>query len=485
LQTAHLNYKLVTDFFLPFPAFETHSTLRWRSCDAEEWRKQLESSAHAFSRRRFLTSAGTAGVAAAIGAGCATELHPPLPKQLDAEEEPSAGTVAITLRVNGQEHKLKVDPRTTVLDCLRETIHLTGTKKGCDHGQCGACTVHINGRRINSCLTLAVASEDDEITTIEGIGTPEQLHPMQEGAGFRYLAGGTTLIDLMKLNVEMPTQLLDINRLPLDKIERNSDGSVKIGATVRNADLANHPIINRDYPVLSQALLSGASAQLRNMATTAGNLLQRTRCVYFRDPNMPCNKRTPGSGCPAIKGQNRALAILGTSEHCIATNPSDMNVAMIALEAVIHVQGIKGHRDIPIGDFHLLPGNTPHRETVLELGDLITHVTLPKQSPGSKSVYLKLRDRASYEFALASAAVVVSVEDRTCTRARIALGGVGTKPWRSPKAENALVGQSVNGATFKAVAEAALAGAKPQSENGFKIELARRCLMHALKLATS
>src|SRR5947209_10583394 len=196
----------------------------------------------------------------------------------------------------------------------------------------------------------------------------------QQGADVRFLAGGTTLLDLMKLNVETPARLLDINRLPLDKIEASPDGGLKIGATVRNSDLANHASVRRDYAVLSQALLAGASAQLRNMATTAGNLLQRTRCVYFRDTAMPCNKREPGTGCPAITGSNRTLAVLGTSEHCIATNPSDMCVAMTALEAVIHVQGAKGARAIPIGHFHLLPGNTPDRETVLEPGDLITHV---------------------------------------------------------------------------------------------------------------
>ena len=270
------------------------------------------------------------------------------------------------------------------------------------------------------------------------VATAAQAKTAQQGADVRFLAGGTTLVDLMKLNVETPARLLDINRLPLDKIEATPDGGLKIGATVRNSDLAHHPTVQRDYAVLSQAILAGASAQLRNMATTAGNLLQRTRCMYFRDTAMPCNKREPGTGCPAITGSNRTLAILGTSEHCIATNPSDMCVAMAALEATIHVQGPKGSRAIPIGDFHLLPGNTPHRETVLEPGDLITHVTLPPPIAGSKQVYLKLRDRASYEFALASAAVVITIAGGNVTRARIALGGVGTKPWRSPEAEAAL-----------------------------------------------
>jgi xanthine dehydrogenase YagS FAD-binding subunit len=317
------------------------------------------------------------------------------------------------------------------------------------------------------------------------VATAAQAKTAQQGADVRFVAGGTTLLDLMKLNVETPARVLDINRLPLDKIEATPDGGLRIGATVRNSDLAYHPTVQRDYAVLSQALLAGASAQLRNMATTAGNLLQRTRCMYFRDTAMPCNKREPGTGCPAITGANRTLAVLGTSEHCIATNPSDMCVAMAALEATIHVQGAKGTRAIPIGEFHLLPGTTPNRETVLEPGDLITHVTLPPPIAGSKQVYLKLRDRASYEFALASAAVVITVAGGKVTRARVALGGVGTKPWRSPEAEAALVGQPVNPANFRKAAEAALRDAKPQSENGFKIELAKRCLTHALEMATA
>src|SRR4051812_44686362 len=267
------------------------------------------------------------------------------------------------------------------------------------------------------------------------ITAAKQAKSAQQGADVRFLAGGTTLIDLMKLNIETPGRVLDINRLPFDKIEAMPDGALKIGATVRNSDLAHHPIVQRDYAVLSQALLSGASVQLRNMATTAGNLLQRTRCVYFRDTAMPCNKRQPGTGCPAINGFNRSLAILGTSDRCIASNPSDMCVAMAALEATIHVQGVRGSRAIPFGAFHLLPGETPHRETVLEPGDLITHVTLPPPVAGSKHIYLKLRDRASYEFALASAAIVISLSGRNVSRARVALGGVGTKPWRSPEAE--------------------------------------------------
>jgi xanthine dehydrogenase YagS FAD-binding subunit len=317
------------------------------------------------------------------------------------------------------------------------------------------------------------------------IAAAAQSRTAQQGADVRFMGGGTTLLDLMKLNVETPNRVLDINRLPFDQIEPTSAGGLKIGATVRNSDLAYHPKVQSDYSVLSQAILQGASAQIRNMATVAGNLLQRTRCVYFRDTAMPCNKREPGTGCPAITGHNRTLAILGASEHCIATNPSDMCIAMSALEATIHIQGPKGTRAVAFGDFHVLPGNTPQRETVLEPGDLITHVTLPPPVTGTKHLYLKLRDRASYEFALASAAVMLTIASGKITRARIALGGVGTKPWRSPEAEAALTGKAANDPTFRQAAEAALRAAKAQSENGFKIELAKRCLMYALRTAAA
>ena len=319
----------------------------------------------------------------------------------------------------------------------------------------------------------------------QAIATAAKATTAQQGAEIRFIGGGTTLIDLMKLNVEQPNTLIDINRLPLDKIDMLPDGGLTIGAVVRNSDLAHHPIVRKNYAVLSEALLSGATVQLRNMATTGGNLLQRTRCMYFRSTDMPCNKREPGSGCAAITGANRGLAILGTSEQCIATNPSDMNVAMVALEATIHVRGPKGERSIPIADFHVLPGSMPQRETVLEPGDLITHVTLPPPGSRSKQVYLKLRDRASYEFALASAAVVITIAGGNVSRARIALGGVGTKPWRAPEAEAALVGKPADAANFRKAAEAALRDAKPQSENGFKIELAKRCLAHALQMAAT
>jgi xanthine dehydrogenase YagS FAD-binding subunit len=324
----------------------------------------------------------------------------------------------------------------------------------------------------------------ETFTFTKATGVQQAIHAAGQSQT-RFIAGGTTLLDLMKLNVERPSQLVDINRLPLDQVEKLPDGRLRIGATVRNSDLAHHPTVVSDYAVLSQALLSGASAQLRNMATTGGNLLQRTRCMYFRNDAMACNKRTPGSGCSAIEGDNRTLAILGASKDCIATNPSDMNVALTALEATIHIQSAKGEREVPIGDFFLVPGNTPQRENVLEPGELITFVTLPAPKTGSKQVYLKLRDRASYEFALSSAAIVAVVSNGKLDFVRVAMGGVATKPWRSLEAERALHGKTPDGKVFRQAAEAALHGAQPQSENGFKVQLAKRCITHALTLATA
>src|SRR5579863_3401657 len=307
----------------------------------------------------------------------------------------------------------------------------------------------------------------------------------------RFIAGGTTLVDLMKLDVERPQTLVDINALPFTKVEPLPSGGLRIGALVRNSDLAWNEDVKKSYTVLSEALLSGASPQLRNMATTGGNLMQRTRCVYFREPtagtpgHYGCNKRTPGSGCAAMDGFNRTHAILGVSDQCIATHPSDMCVAMAALEAVIHVEGPKGKRAIPIGEFHKLPGDTPNIENALEPGELITHVDLPKLPDGARSTYLKLRDRASYEFALASAAIVAKVEGGHIRYVRVAMGGVGTKPWRSHEAEAALTGKAADAEHFRKAAEAALAGAKPQHDNAFKIELAKRCVVRTLKMATA
>ncbi len=306
----------------------------------------------------------------------------------------------------------------------------------------------------------------------------------QQGAQVRFVAGGTTLIDLMKLNVERPREIVDINGLPLDHIEPSPTGGLVLGALARNSDVAHDPTVLRNYPVLSQALLSGASPQLRNMATTAGNLLQRTRCVYFRDIVHPCNKRALGTGCSAIDGHNRMLAVLGTSKDCIASNPSDQNVALTALEATIQVEGPKGKRTVPILDFYLVPGSTPDRENVLEPGEIITSVTLPPPVAGTNSTYLKLRDRAAYEFALVSAAIVMKISGGKIEHIRVALGGVGTKPWRSFETERALEGRAPDRANFVKAAEAALKDAHPASENGFKIELSRRCIVRALTMST-
>jgi len=295
-----------------------------------------------------------------------------------------------------------------------------------------------------------------------------------------FIAGGTTLLDLMKLNVQTPASLVDINSLPLDKIEVRADGSLRLGAMVRNSELAHHPRVQQSFPVLAEALLSGASPQLRNMATTGGNLMQRTRCYYFRDTGYPCNKRQPGSGCAALEGFNRIHAVLGGSNQCIATHASDMAVAMVALEAVVHISGPRSERKVPVGEFHLLPGNTPHIETVLQPGELITHVTIPASAFAAQSAYVKLRDRASYEFALASAAAALEIQGNQIRSARLALGGVATKPWRSPEGERVLTGSAAEGKTFQAAADAAMKGAVPHKHNAYKIELAKRAIVRAL-----
>jgi xanthine dehydrogenase YagS FAD-binding subunit len=313
------------------------------------------------------------------------------------------------------------------------------------------------------------------MSRVDGIDDALQAHTVPA----EYCAGGTTLIDLMRQDVMRPERVIAINRLPLTEIEPAAGGGLRIGALATNSDVAHHSKVREEYRVLSEAILSGATTQIRNMATTGGNLLQRTRCIYFRDPNSACNKREPGSGCPAIAGYNRNLAVLGTSEHCIATNPSDQNVALMAIGATIEVRGVSGSRVIPIDRFFVLPGATPEIETSLEPGELIVAVALPSMA-GWRSHYLKLRDRQSYEFALASAAVAVRLAGTTIADLRIALGGVGTIPWRASEAEVALRGKTASRDAFRAAAELALRDAKPQSENGFKIELAKRCLTQAL-----
>jgi len=306
--------------------------------------------------------------------------------------------------------------------------------------------------------------------------------------GAAYLAAGTNLLDLMKGGITGPSRLVDINRIPgLDHIEDLSDGGVRIGALVRNADLACDRTFARRFPAVAEALLSGASAQLRNAATVGGNLLQRTRCAYFYDVASACNKRAPGSGCDARGGDNRLHAIMGWSDSCIATHPSDFCVPLVALDAIVEIEGRAGRREIPLEMFHRLPGDAPQRESVLEPGEMIVAVRLPAEAArfAGHARYLKIRERTSYAFAVVSAAAALRVEGETITQARLALGGVAMKPWRAREAEAILAGAPADGALFHRAAEAALADAKPSGDNGFKIELARRIVVRALTLAAA
>ena len=319
-------------------------------------------------------------------------------------------------------------------------------------------------------------------------GSVEDAVTAARQPGAMYLGGGTNLIDLTKYDVLHPDLMVDVTRLPNDEVTEIGEGplkgGVRIGAAMRNSDTANHALIRRRYPLLSQALLSGASAQLRNMATMGGNLLQRTRCYYFMDTAFErCNKRSPGSGCAAREGYNRLHAIFGASEACIATNPSDMNVALAALDAVIVVQGARGERRIPIAEFHRLPGDTPHIETELAEGELITAVELPLQGYAGHSHYLKIRDRASYAFALVSAAVGLQMDAGTVQQARIALGGVAHKPWRLPQVEAMLAGQRLTPELLAAAGDAAASDARPYAHNAFKVELTRRAVVRSLEIA--
>jgi xanthine dehydrogenase YagS FAD-binding subunit len=297
-----------------------------------------------------------------------------------------------------------------------------------------------------------------------------------------YIAGGTTLLDLMKAGLAEPPLLVDINRLPLKGIEQTKDG-LRIGALENMNAVGEHALVKAQYPAVSESLLQAASAQLRNMASIGGNILQRTRCGYFRDPAFPCNKRVPGSGCPALTGDNHNLAILGVSESCIANSyPGDFSVALAAFDAMLTIENAKGkQRHVPLNDFYRLPGNTPHIETVLEPGELIVAVTLPMAAHAQRSTYLKVRERSSYAYALASAAVGLDVQGGTIRSARVALGGVGAQPWRSREAESILTGAPATEATFKAAAAAALQGAKPREHNAYKVELAQNTLVRALQ----
>jgi len=300
----------------------------------------------------------------------------------------------------------------------------------------------------------------------------------------KFLAGGTNLIDLMKENVEQPDRLVDINRLELTRIEERN-GGLRLGALAKNSDTANHRLVRERYPLVSQAILAGASPQLRNAATNGGNLMQRTRCYYFYDVALPCNKRQPGSGCGALEGFNRMHAIFGASQQCIATHPSDFCVALAALDAVVQVEGPQGARTIPFADFHRLPGDTPQIDTNLKRDELITAIDLPAASSvfAPRSYYLKVRDRASYAFALVSVATALEVQDGTIKQARVAMGGVAHKPWRAREAELALSGARVNEQTFKRAADAAMQGARGYEHNRFKIELGRRAIVRALTVA--
>jgi xanthine dehydrogenase YagS FAD-binding subunit len=307
---------------------------------------------------------------------------------------------------------------------------------------------------------------------------------VRERADGAFLAGGTTEVDLVRQNVLRPGLLVDINDLPLAGIEDLPGGGLRIGALARMSDVARAPGVRERFPVISQALLLGASAQLRNMASMGGNLCQRVRCSYFRDPASPCNKRDPGSGCAALDGFNRGHAVLGTSDKCIATHPSDVAVALVALDAVVRTRGPAGERAIGIDDFFLLPGDTPEREHPLEHGELITAIEVPATPVARRSVYLKFRDRESYEFALASVAAAVRIEDGAVAEVRLALGGVGTKPWRARRAEASLLGQPATDASFADAARRELATAAPRPLNAFKVELARRAIVRALTTLT-
>jgi xanthine dehydrogenase YagS FAD-binding subunit len=300
----------------------------------------------------------------------------------------------------------------------------------------------------------------------------------------KFIAGGTNLIDLMKENVARPSQLIDITRLPLNHIEETADGGLRLGALVTNADTAYNGYVEKRYPLLAKAILAGASPQLRNMATNGGNLLQRTRCYYFYDVVLPCNKREPGSGCPAIAGYNRIHAILGTSEQCIATHPSDMCVALAALEAVVQVNGKNGERAIPFAEFHRVPGDTPHLDNNLQPDEIITAIDLPAQGFAEHYTYLKLRDRKSFAFALVSVAVALDIDGDAIKEARLALGGVAHKPWRDQEAESLLQGKSATQENFQHVADVIIRNAKGYGHNDFKIELAKRAIIRALTQAT-
>jgi len=426
------------------------------------------------ARREFLKTSVLAGSGIFAGSRLLTDGG----HEVQAAAQPAAAdTVAIRLRVNGTNYGLRVDPRTSLLDLLREKLDLPGTKKGCNHGQCGACTILVDGRRINSCLgPFAYTRAASQQAAIQAVAQDNT----------KFLAGGTNLIDLMKENVEQPSRLVDINRLELTRIVER-EGGLRLGALAKNSDTANHRLVRERYPLVSQAILAGASPQLRNAATNGGNLMQRTRCYYFYDVTMPCNKRQPGSGCGALEGFSRIHAIFGASRQCIATHPSDMCVALAALEAVVNVEGPQGARTIPFADFHRLPDDTPQIDTNLKRDELITGIDLPAASSvfSSHSYYLKVRDRASYAFALVSVAAALDIRNGVIHQARLAMGGVAHKPWRATAAEQILNRQRAEESVFRRAAEAAMQGAEGTEHNRFKIELGKRALVRALTIAAN
>jgi xanthine dehydrogenase YagS FAD-binding subunit len=463
--------------------------------------------------------------------------------------------VSMTLTVNGHDQQLALDGRTTLLDALREHMGLTGSKKGCDHGQCGACTVLVDGRRILSCLSLAVMAEGHNVTTIEGLAAPDgSLHPMQQAfidhdavtsvavrpiptssmlfakrgrrwkepdmrpftyervndidaalhsqplqdqalgdvpsvhAPNQYVAGGTTLIDLMKLDVMRPKHLTDINaveRTPSGRIEFGKN-RLWLGALVRMSAACEHPAVREHFPVIAQSLQLAASQQIRNMASLGGNVLQRTRCTYFRDTTYgACNKRLPGSGCAAMDGFNRPHAVLGVSDKCIASYPGDFAQALIALDAEVDIASREGSRTVPFAKLHKPPGNSPHIETTLNPGDLITAFVVPAAPWARRSVFVKIRDRDSYEFALASAAVALDLDGDTARQIRIALGGVSALPWRAHEAETLLKGRRLDDAALDAAANKAFEQSRPQMHNAFKVGLGKRTLVRAVREAAA
>ncbi len=478
--------------------------------------------------------------------------------------------VSITLDVNGTTHSLGLDPRTSLLDLVREHLRLTGTKKGCNSGECGACTVHLDGRRVNACMVLAASCDGRRVTTIEGLAEGDRLHPVQQAfidhdafqCGFctpgqimsavscideghtatdaeirewmsgnlcrcsaypqivaavraaseaggalmlpfayeradsvqqaviggaagdsMFLAGGTELLNWLRLGLAAPAHVIDVSRLAgLDAIETLPNGGLRIGALVRLNDAAQHAAVMRDYPVLSQAILKAASAQLRNLATIGGNPVQRTRCPYYRaEEDLPCNKRAPGSGCAARHGINDRHAIFGWTDECVAVQPSDPAVALAVLDAEIVTERAEGGRRIPARLFHTLPSDGPERHNVLQAGELIVAIELP--APARRSAYVKVRERESYEYATVSAAVALDMDGDTIRAARVALGSVAARPWRLEATERLLAGTRIGSPEMRAAIAAGFADARPLSHNAHKIPLARNAALRALDMA--